>query len=85
MTARLITLAERGPRDCCWPMGEPMQGGVQLFCGQPVRGRSSYCPAHNPHLAKPLKPIGLGGQSRSRRARPVEPAESDLDLMEMLA
>lgn len=81
----LKTLSERGPRDCCWPVGKPDAEHGQLFCGQPVEGRKSYCATHNPNLGRELKPIRLGGDTRSRRNRAAERADSDRDLMELLA
>ena len=81
----LKTLAERGPRDCCWPVGEPDPKAGQLFCSQPTDGRKSYCTDHSPASRMPLKPIRLGGATRSRINRTVERVEGESDLMELLA
>lgn len=81
----LKTLSERGPRDCCWPVGEPELNAGQLFCGRPIAGRKSYCIDHNPNLARPLKPIRLGGATRARVSRVVDSAECDRDLLELMA
>lgn len=85
MLGGLKTLSERGPRDCCWPVGEPDQKAGQMFCGMPVAGRKSYCTTHNPNLTRELKPIRLGGDTRTRKNGPAERAESDHDLLELLA
>lgn len=81
----LKTLFERGPRECCWPVGEPDGTRGQLFCCRPTEARRPYCAAHSPASAAALKPLSQGGDTRPRISRASERAESDRDLMELLA
>lgn len=82
--AGLKTLGERGPRDCCWPIGAPDMRRGQLYCGRPVAGARSYCADHSPHLARTLRDDVL--RDRTVQAVRRRPAEDDIaDLTELLA
>ena len=77
------TLAERGDRECCWPIGraDPLRG--QLFCAAPTAFRKSYCANHSPNQVAELRTMRLKDET-VRRARP-EREPSEADLTELLA
>ena len=77
------TLAERGDRECCWPIGraDPVRG--QFFCAAPTAFRKSYCANHSPNQAAELRTMRVKDET-VRRARP-EREPSEADLTELLA
>ncbi len=50
--ARPSRLADRGPRECAWPLGPAEQPGDYrtLYCCAPAGRRSAYCPVHAEHV-----------------------------------
>lgn len=77
------TLAERGPRECCWPIGSPDPARGQLFCAAPTGFRQSYCSAHSPNQSATLRTVRLKDET-VRRARP-DRDDCDIDLTELFA
>jgi len=55
MGARPSRLADRGPRECAWPLGPAEQPGDYrtLYCCAPTGRRSAYCPVHADHVRGP--------------------------------
>jgi len=53
--ARPSRLADRGSRECAWPLGPAEQPGDYrtLYCCAPTRRRSAYCPVHAEHVRGP--------------------------------
>lgn len=77
------TLAERGDRECCWPVGRPDPARGQLFCAAPTGFRQSYCVNHSPNQAADLRTMRFREETM-RRARPEREA-SDVELTELFA
>ena len=77
------TLAERGDRECCWPVGRPDPSRGQLFCAAPTGFRQSYCANHSPNQAADLRTMRFREETM-RRARPEREA-SDVELTELFA
>ena len=50
-TPRLWTEREDG--QCAFPVGEPVQPGLQLSCCAPTRAGGAYCPAHRMLMTLP--------------------------------
>jgi len=40
-----VKLKDIKAHQCRWPYGDPYEGSFR-FCGNPVEGKSSYCPGH---------------------------------------
>jgi len=53
--ARPSRLADRGPRECAWPLGPAGQPGDYrtLYCCAPTGQRRSYCPVHAERMRSP--------------------------------
>ncbi|WP_447941223.1 GcrA family cell cycle regulator [Brevundimonas mediterranea] len=81
---RAKPLLERGPRECCWPVGAPDPVRGQLFCCAPTGFRQSYCEDHGTSNGKALKSIRLRSDPRVQRPR-RERLECDAELTELLA
>lgn len=81
--ATLKTLIERGPRECCWPVGAPDPRRGQLYCAQPVSGGRPYCADHSTAQPGVLKTVRMKDE-RVRRARP-ERDDASVELTELWA
>lgn len=82
----LKTLIERGPHECCWPVGAPHPIRGQLYCGQPAKADARsrrYCSAHTPDDAVELMP--LRWNDKGYRRAEAERHESERDLRELFA
>lgn len=82
----LKTLWERGPRECCWPVGAPDRERGQLYCARPVEPRRSYCADHRTSVAgsaRPARPVGEAGVRRRQAADEVG-SEDLMDLVELV-
>jgi len=77
-------LLERGPRECCWPVGLPDRERGQLFCCAPTAFRQSYCPDHRPSDGQTLKALRPTGEHRVQRSR-RERDEGEVELTELVA
>lgn len=43
-----VSLMDRGPNCCAWPVGEPERPGEQMYCGAPCGDeKRSYCAIHH--------------------------------------
>lgn len=77
----LKTLWERGPRECCWPVGRPDPKRGQLYCAQATERGRSYCPAHTTAQPGALRQVKL----RDETVRAARPGRRDdyVDLTEL--
>jgi hypothetical protein len=43
---RRVEISELARNECRWPVNDPSEGEVHLFCGRKQADGSSYCAAH---------------------------------------